>query len=87
MKMRGKFLRRERTLPQHLFKPCGLRPLYGTAGQSVECEQALGEVALVDQEHSAGRSRLVGERLEGQWFDIGTPARLAALDEQLRAAR
>jgi MurNAc alpha-1-phosphate uridylyltransferase len=33
------------------------------------------------------RGALSGERLEGQWFDIGTPARLAALDEQLRAAR
>ncbi len=33
------------------------------------------------------QGRLSGERCTARWFDIGTPARLAALDEQLRAAR
>jgi MurNAc alpha-1-phosphate uridylyltransferase len=30
--------------------------------------------------------RLSGERYEGRWFDIGTPQRLAELDERLRSS-
>lgn len=30
------------------------------------------------------RARVTGEHYRGQWFDIGTPARLAALDRSLR---
>ena len=40
---------------------------------------------LLDRALSAGR--LTGRRFDGHWLDVGTPARLAALDRDLVSGR
>jgi MurNAc alpha-1-phosphate uridylyltransferase len=36
---------------------------------------------------AAAQDRVTGEHFRGRWLDIGTPARLAALDAELKASR